>query len=87
MKDEYISVEHLVLALIEEGNRSEGGKILEQFDISRDRFLSTLTEIRGAQRVTSATPEGFYEALEKYGVDLVAQACQGEARSCHRAGF
>ena len=72
LKDEYISVEHLALALIEEGNRSEGGKILEQFDISRDR-----TEIRGAQRVTSATPEGSYEALEKYGVDLVAQARQG----------
>ncbi len=77
LKDEYISVEHLFLALIGEGNASEAGKVLQRFNITRERFLGALTGVRGTQRVTSATPEGTYEALAKYGVDLVAQARQG----------
>ncbi len=77
LKDEYISVEHLFLALIGEGNASEAGKVLQRFNITRERFLGALTGVRGTQRVTSATPEGAYEALAKYGVDLVAQARQG----------
>jgi ATP-dependent Clp protease ATP-binding subunit ClpB len=78
LKDEYVSVEHLLLVLIEEGARSAAGKILQQFQVTRDNFLAALTEVRGHQRVTSATPEAAYEALEKYGVDLVAQARQGK---------
>jgi ATP-dependent Clp protease ATP-binding subunit ClpB len=79
LKDEYVSVEHLVLALIDEGTSSASGRLLRQFGVTRDTFLNTLTAVRGHQRVTSATPESAYEALEKYGVDLVAQA-SGQAR-------
>jgi ATP-dependent Clp protease ATP-binding subunit ClpB len=78
LKDEYVSVEHLVLALIDEGTSSAAGRLLRQFGVTRDTFLNTLTAVRGHQRVTSATPESAYEALEKYGVDLVAQARQGK---------
>ncbi len=78
LKDEYISVEHLVLALIGEGADSAAGRVLALISISRDRFLSALMAIRGNQRVSSATPEEAYEALEKYGVDLVAQVRAGK---------
>ena len=77
LKDEYVSVEHLALALIEEGVTSAAGRALHENNISRDNFLDALTTIRGNQRVTSATPEGSYEALEKYGQDLVAAARSG----------
>jgi len=75
LKDEYVSVEHLVLALIDEGGTA--AEILIDRGVSRDGFLSVLTQIRGNQRVTSATPESSYEALEKYGRDLVAEARSG----------
>jgi ATP-dependent Clp protease ATP-binding subunit ClpB len=74
LKDEYVSVEHLMLAMIDEGSSSAAGRILTSFSITRDRVLSALTAVRGNQRVTSAMPEVAYEALEKYGIDLVAQA-------------
>jgi ATP-dependent Clp protease ATP-binding subunit ClpB len=74
LKDEYVSVEHLFLAILAEGSSTAAGRILSQLGISRDRFLAALTAVRGNQRVTSAMPEAAYEALEKYGVDLVAQA-------------
>ena len=77
LKDEYVSVEHLALALIEEGSKSAAGRALQKARVSRDAFLSALTTVRGNQRVTSATPEGSYEALEKYGQDLVADARTG----------
>ncbi|MDT4934452.1 MAG: ATP-dependent Clp protease ATP-binding subunit ClpB [Pseudonocardiales bacterium] len=77
LKDEYVSVEHLVLALLGEGSATASGRILEAAGITRDRFLEVLTDLRGNQRVTSATPEGSYEALEKYGRDLVAEARSG----------
>jgi ATP-dependent Clp protease ATP-binding subunit ClpB len=77
LKDEYISVEHLALALMDEGTATEAGRILKNFNISRDRFLQALTEVRGHQRVTSATPESTYEALERYGRDLVKEAQKG----------
>ncbi len=77
LKDEYVSVEHLVIALLGEGSGSAAGRILAQHRVTRDSFLKTLTEVRGAQRVTSATPEGTYEALSKYGRDLVADAAAG----------
>ncbi|AOP49046.1 ATP-dependent chaperone ClpB [Streptomyces lydicus] len=78
LKDEYVSVEHLVLALADEGSRTAAGRLLKEHGITKDVFLSALTRIRGHQRVTSATPEAAYEALEKYGRDLVAEARSGK---------
>ncbi|HVE29580.1 MAG TPA: ATP-dependent chaperone ClpB [Mycobacteriales bacterium] len=74
LKDEYVSVEHLLVALLEEGERSPAGRVLARHGVTRDGVLQALTSVRGNQRVTSATPEGTYEALEKYGRDLVADA-------------
>ncbi len=77
LKDEYVSVEHLLLALLNASTSSSAaGRLLQNHGVTRDAVLSVLTAIRGHQRVTSASPEGAYEALEKYGVDLVAQARQ-----------
>ncbi|MGW6646285.1 ATP-dependent chaperone ClpB [Streptomyces iakyrus] len=78
LKDEYVSVEHLLLALAEEGSSTAAGRLLKEHGITRDSFLSALTQIRGNQRVTSANPEVAYEALEKYGRDLVAEARNGK---------
>jgi ATP-dependent Clp protease ATP-binding subunit ClpB len=78
LKDEYVSVEHLVLALLDEGTATAAGRLLKQQSLSRDGFLQALTAIRGNQRVTSAMPEVTYEALEKYGRDLVADARSGK---------
>ncbi|MFE5144083.1 ATP-dependent chaperone ClpB [Streptomyces fagopyri] len=77
LKDEYVSVEHLLLALADEGSRTVAGRLLKRFGVTEDAFLAALTRIRGNQRVTSATPEASYEALEKYGRDLVAEARGG----------
>lgn len=74
LKDEYVSVEHLLLALIEEGSTTASGRLMHGQGLSRDRFLEALTAVRGNQRVTSAMPEVAYEALEKYGRDLVSDA-------------
>jgi ATP-dependent Clp protease ATP-binding subunit ClpB len=78
LKDSYVSVEHLVLALLDEGSQSAAGRRLAEFGVTRESFLNVLTKIRGNQRVTSATPEGAYEALDKYGRDLVADARAGK---------
>jgi ATP-dependent Clp protease ATP-binding subunit ClpB len=77
LKDSYVSVEHLVLALAEEGSSTAAGRILAAHGITRESFLEALTKVRGNQRVTSANPEGAYEALEKYGRDLVSEARDG----------
>src|SRR6266550_3122769 len=77
LKDEYVSVEHILLAMIESGSSTAAGRLLQERGVTRERFLQILTEVRGSQRVTSATPEGSYEALEKYGRDLVAEARSG----------
>ncbi|HEY0470087.1 MAG TPA: ATP-dependent chaperone ClpB [Kribbella sp.] len=77
LKDEYVSIEHLVIALLDEGTQTASGRLLAEQGLSRDGFLTALTQIRGNQRVTSATPEGSYEALEKYGRDLVKDAAEG----------
>ncbi len=74
LKDEYVSVEHILLAFLQEGTSTPAGQTLQQFGVTRDSLLSTLTSIRGSQRVTSATPESAYEALQKYGRDLVDEA-------------
>ncbi|MGW5257627.1 ATP-dependent chaperone ClpB [Streptomyces sp. NPDC004012] len=77
LKDEYVSVEHLLLALAEEGSATAAGRLLKEHGVTRESFLSALTHVRGHQRVTSANPEVAYEALEKYGRDLVAEARSG----------
>ena len=77
LKDEYVSVEHLIIAFLGEADTVAKRALAEQ-GITRDRFLESLTSIRGNQRVTSATPESAYESLEKYGRDLVADARSGK---------
>jgi ATP-dependent Clp protease ATP-binding subunit ClpB len=74
LKDEYVSVEHVLLAMIATGTQTAAGRVLSEHGITRERFLEILTQVRGSQRVTSATPESAYEALEKYGIDLVMAA-------------
>jgi ATP-dependent Clp protease ATP-binding subunit ClpB len=74
LKDEYVSVEHILLAFIDEGRGTPAGRVLSELNITRDLFLQTLTAVRGNQRVTSASPETTYEALQKYGRDLVQEA-------------
>jgi len=78
LTDEYVSVEHILLAFINEGKSTPAGGILQEFNITRELLLKTLTSIRGHQRVTSADPEGTYEALQKYGRDLVEEARSGK---------
>jgi ATP-dependent Clp protease ATP-binding subunit ClpB len=75
LKDEYVSVEHVLLAMSD--SQTTAGKLLKEQGITREVLLTTLTEIRGSQRVTSSTPESAYEALEKYGRDLVGEARSG----------
>src|SRR5215469_3493861 len=77
LKDEYVSVEHLLLSLLDEGLSTTAGRLMEQGGLTRNSFLQALTKLRGNQRVTSAMPETAYEALEKYGHDLVADAAAG----------
>ncbi len=78
LKDEYISVEHLLLVLADEGRQTPAGRVLLQFNLTRDRLLQVLSDVRGNQRVTSADPEGTYEALQKYGRDLVKEVKKGK---------
>ena len=77
LKDEYVSVEHLLLGLLDEGSASSAGRLLRDAGLTKDSLLRALTDVRGNQRVTSATPEASYEALDKYGRDLVAEAAAG----------
>ena len=74
LRDEYVSVEHLFMAMLDEGTSTNLGKILNRLGLTPERFLKALTEVRGAQRVQSADPESTYEVLEKYGRDLVGMA-------------
>jgi ATP-dependent Clp protease ATP-binding subunit ClpB len=78
LKDEYVSVEHLIVAMLGAGPDSDAANLLRQHGADRNRILEVLTQVRGAQRVTSATPESSYEALEKYGRDLVDEARSGK---------
>ena len=77
MKDEYISVEHLFLGLLAAADR-DLKPLFARLGVTRDGFLQALSQVRGAARVTSDNPEDTYDALAKYGTDLVAQARQGK---------
>src|SRR5262249_6861641 len=77
LKDEYISTEHLLLGLLNEGSSSLK-KIFQNHGLKRDEILRALADLRGHQRVTDPNPEDKFQALEKYGRDLTALARQGK---------
>src|SRR5438067_1994923 len=76
LKDDYVSVEHLLLAMLDDGGTT--GRLLKEFGLTKDRLLAALQEIRGHQRVTSPNPESTYQALERYGRDLTQLAGQNK---------
>jgi ATP-dependent Clp protease ATP-binding subunit ClpB len=76
LKDEFVSVEHLLLAATED--QGSAGKLLKEFGITRDRLMQALVEVRGNQRVTNQNPEATYESLSKYGRDLTEAAQKGK---------
>ena len=76
LKDDYVSVEHLLLAITDDGGPA--GKTLKEFGVTHDRLLKALQEVRGNQRVTTQNPEETYQALEKYGRDLTQLASRGK---------
>ena len=75
--DEYVSVEHIYIALIAEKGTASA-KIFSSYGITKEKFLEALSKVRGNQKITSQDPEGTYEALTKYGRDLVEMARQGK---------
>jgi ATP-dependent Clp protease ATP-binding subunit ClpB len=77
LKDEYVSTEHLLLAIASQ-QQGEAARLLQQNGVTRERVYSTLEAVRGSQRVTDANPEDKYQALEKYGRDLTEAARQGK---------
>jgi ATP-dependent Clp protease ATP-binding subunit ClpB len=77
-KDEFVSTEHLLLALLSESGRAETVRILQPRGVTKDAVLGALTSIRGSQRVTDQSPEGKYQALERYGRDLTELARAGK---------
>jgi ATP-dependent Clp protease ATP-binding subunit ClpB len=76
LKDDYVSVEHVLLAATEDTGAT--GKLFREFGITRERLMRALQEVRGSQRVSTQNPEATYEALEKYGRDLTQLASQGK---------
>ena len=78
LKDEYVSTEHLLLALADDQEKGQAGQILRRLGVTRDHVYQALQEVRGGQRITSPTPETTYQALEQYGRDLTALARQGK---------
>jgi ATP-dependent Clp protease ATP-binding subunit ClpB len=76
LKDDYVSAEHLLIAMLQDSG--ETGKILKELGVSRDKILSALVSIRGAQRITDPNPEEKYQALEKYSRDLTDLARKGK---------
>jgi ATP-dependent Clp protease ATP-binding subunit ClpB len=77
LKDDYVSVEHILLAIIEDASNTPLGETLGKFNLTRDRLLTAMTAVRGNQRVQSDNPEETYEALTRYGRDLVEEARSG----------
>ncbi len=78
LKDEYVSVEHLLLGLLDVGKPDGLKKLFKSFDLDRSKLLEAMKQVRGSQRVTTDNPEATYQALEKYGIDLVALARKGK---------
>jgi ATP-dependent Clp protease ATP-binding subunit ClpB len=76
LKDDYVSVEHLLLAMTEDTGTT--GRLFKEFGVNRDKLMAALQEVRGHQRVTTQNPEGTYQALEKYGRDLTELARAGK---------
>jgi ATP-dependent Clp protease ATP-binding subunit ClpB len=78
IKDEYVSTEHLFVAIAAETGRSPSARLLAQHGITRDKIFDALTSVRGSQRVTTQNPESTYQALERYGRDLTELARKGK---------
>jgi ATP-dependent Clp protease ATP-binding subunit ClpB len=78
MSDEYVSVEHLLLAIVDDRNRSAVARMLRGLAVKKDAILAVLASIRGSHRVTDQNPEGKYQALERYGRDLTDMARRGK---------
>ncbi|WP_320170777.1 ATP-dependent chaperone ClpB [Maridesulfovibrio sp.] len=78
MQDEFISVEHLFLAIMDEHGSTGAGRVNKSFNLTKDKVLEAMTSIRGNQRVTTDNPEATYDALKKYGRDLVEEARKGK---------
>jgi ATP-dependent Clp protease ATP-binding subunit ClpB len=74
LKDEFVSTEHLLIAIASETGRSPSARLLTERGLTRDKIFAALTSVRGSQRVTSQNPEGTYQALERYGRDLTELA-------------
>ena len=77
LKDDYVSVEHILLAIVDDRSGA-AGRVLSELGLTRDKLMQALRQVRGSQRVTSQNPEATYEALERYGRDLTKQAAQGK---------
>ena len=75
MGDEYVSVEHIFLALLKDGDKTIR-ELFKEFGITKDKFLSALSSVRGNQKVMTDNPEGTYDALNKYGYEMVERASQ-----------
>ncbi len=78
LKDDFVSIEHLLLAFVALGKESSASRFLTEAGVTQDRLLTSLTQVRGNQRVTNQNPEQTYEALQRFGVDLVDQARKGK---------
>jgi ATP-dependent Clp protease ATP-binding subunit ClpB len=78
LKDDYVSVEHLLLAVAAEGDRTVAGQLFVKHGVDRNKLLEALSQVRGSQRVISNDPEATYEALEKFGRDLVEEVKNGK---------
>ena len=78
LKDEYVSTEHLFVAIASEGGKSPSVRLLQQRGMSKDAILQAMTAVRGSQRVTSQNPESTYQSLERYGRDLTELARKGK---------
>jgi len=78
LKDDFVSTEHLFIAIADEGGRSPSAQLLKQHGITRDQILENLKSVRGSQRVTTENPESTYQALERYGRDLTDLGKKGK---------
>jgi len=78
LKDDFVSTEHLLLAIADEGGSAPAARLLSKLGLTKDRILQALAQVRGNQRVTSQNPESTYAALEKYGRDLTDLARRGK---------